>query len=240
MRIIVLESGRQMAQPCPCQIERRNERFMNAARIPPKFRLCTMDNYDVAYAGRNPSLEAALSYARSFVKNYPVETGGKGLLLTGNIGTGKTHLAVSVLRALILERGASGLFYDMGELLKLIQRSYNRNSEMTEFDVLQPVFETEVLVLDELGAVRPTDWVFDTISLIVNSRYNNRKTTIITTNYANQPPNGVYDGPTLVTHEETLGDRIGERMRSRLHEMCYLVTFTGADYRVKSKRATLS
>src|SRR5260370_42653803 len=85
--------------------------------------------------------------------------------------------------------------------------------------ILQPVFEAEVLVLDELGAVKPTEWVWDTVSLVLNTRYNNNRTTIITTNFDDRPA-GAVAGPRGPAREETLGDRIGEGMRSRVHEMC--------------------
>ena len=81
--------------------------------------------------------------------------GDKGLLIIGKIGTGKTHLAVGIIKELILNRGISCLFYDYRELLKEIQNSYNATVQTTELDVLRPVFETDVLVLDELGAVKP-------------------------------------------------------------------------------------
>ena len=106
-----------------------------------------------------------------------------GLLLIGDIGVGKTHLAVGIIKELILSKGIACLFYDYRELLKQIQNSYNDSVKATELDVLRPVFETEVLVLDELGAVKPTEWVWDTVSLILNTRYNDKRTTIITTNF---------------------------------------------------------
>ncbi len=108
-------------------------------------------------------------------------------------------------------------------MLKEIQNSYNSTVQTTELDVLRPVFETDVLVLDELGAVKPTEWVWDTVSLILNTRYNDNRTTIITTNFDDQPAAGVSRSLSPVraaNRGETLGDRIGERMRSRLHEMC--------------------
>ena len=105
-----------------------------------------------------------------------------GLLLIGSIGVGKTHLAVGIIKELVLSKGIACLFYDYRELLKQIQNSYNDSVKATELDVLRPVFETEVLVLDELGAVKPTEWVWDTVSLILNTRYNDNRTTIITTN----------------------------------------------------------
>ena len=104
--------------------------------------------------------------------------------------------------------------------------------------MLKPVFEAEVLVLDELGAQKPTDWVWDTVALILNTRYNDKRTTIITTNYPDLPPAG--SGGTIAqraVREETLGDRIGERMRSRLAEMCVRIEMTGGDFRQGAGRA---
>jgi DNA replication protein DnaC len=154
---------------------------------------------------------------------------------------------VGILKALVEEKGVAGLFCDYRELLKQIQHSYNPQVASTELDVLRPVFEAEVLVLDELGAVKPTEWVWDTVSHILNTRYNDRRTTIITTNYRDLPPGGNASGdePPRRNHaaeraarEETLGDRIGERMRSRLHEMCRIVTVQGEDFRIKWKSAS--
>jgi DNA replication protein DnaC len=122
-----------------------------------------------------------------------------------------------------------------------VQNSYNRQVQETELEILRPVFDAEVLVLDELGASKPTDWVWDTVAHILNTRYNDRRTTIITTNYANLPPLGsvgVDGGGRL--REETLGDRIGERMRSRLQEMCVVVEMQGEDFRQKVKRASFA
>ena len=124
------------------------------------------------------------------MEEYPVDTGGKGLLFTGSMGVGKTHLAVGVLQRLVRERGAKGLFCDYRELLKSIQNSYNPEVRTTELELLKPVFAAEVLVLDDLGAQKPNEWVWDTVALILNTRYNDRQTTIITTNYADLPAGG--------------------------------------------------
>ena len=122
-----------------------------------------------------------------------------------------------------------------------MQNSYIRSVEATELEVLRPVFDEDVLVLDELGASKPTDWVWDTVAHILNTRYNDRRTTIITTNYANLPPGGSeMNAPRLAVREETLGDRIGERMRSRLQEMCVVVEMSGEDFRQKVKRASFA
>ena len=241
MRVIERPDGSRAAQPCVCRVHRRAARMVEAARIPQRYTHCTLDDYVPNYAGNNRTLSGALVQARNFVRAFPLETSGNGLLLTGSIGVGKTHLAVGMLQALVSERGARGIFYDYRELLKQVQNSYNRNVNATELEILQPVFDAEVLVLDELGASKPTDWVWDTVAHILNTRYNDRRTTIITTNYANLPPGGAEgDGSRMAAREETLGDRIGERMRSRLQEMCVVVEMSGSDFRQKVKRATFA
>ncbi|HWB32858.1 MAG TPA: ATP-binding protein [Acidobacteriaceae bacterium] len=229
---IVVENGRQVARECQCRATRRTARTLERARIPRRYEHCSLDNYELLRSAHR-SLAAAHLHARKFVEGYPIETAGTGLLLTGSIGVGKTHLAVGILQALVAERGAAGLFYDYRDLLKQVQNSYNQSVAATELEVLRPVFEAEVLVLDELGAAKPTDWVWDTVAHILNTRYNDRRTTIITTNYPNAAPLGAKG-------EETLGDRIGERMRSRLQEMCVVVEMHGEDFRQKVKRASFA
>jgi DNA replication protein DnaC len=241
LRVVERPGGIRVAEPCACRVERRSARMIAAARIPQRYAHCRLEEYVPNYAGNNRSLNAALVQARNFVKGYPFDTNGNGLLLTGSIGVGKTHLAVGILQALVAERGAKGLFFDYRDLLKQVQNSYNRNVDVTELEILRPVFEAEVLVLDELGASKPTDWVWDTVAHILNTRYNDRRTTIITTNYANFGPMGSGEnGPRAAVREETLGDRIGERMRSRLQEMCVVVEMSGEDFRQKVKRASFA
>jgi len=102
----------------------------------------------------------------------------------------------------------------------------------TELELLKPVFAAEVLVLDDLGAQKPNEWVWDTVALILNTRYNDRQTTIITTNYADLPTaTGPLTDAERSAREQTLGDRIGDRMLSRLAEMCIRVRMTGKDCR---------
>ena len=221
------------AARCECVLKTRGEKLLANACIPPRYEHCRFENYRVEDSGG--ILTQAKSAVVRFVANYPVEKAG--LMLLGSIGVGKTHLAVAAMQELILGKGVPCLFCDYRELLKEIQNSYNPSSEMTELEVLAPVFETEVLILDELGAVKPTEWVWDTVSLILNSRYNNSRTTIITTNLLDEPAGGA-PGARSATRAITLGDRIGERMRSRLHEMCRTVLVAGEDYRQKFRRVS--
>jgi len=192
-------------------------------------------------------LATARLAAGRFVEEYPIEKAG--LLFTGQIGTGKTHLAVGIIKELMNSKGVPCLFCDYRELLKEIQNSYNPQVRTTELEILRPVFDVEVLLLDELGAAKPTDWVWDTVSYILNYRYNQKKTTIITTNFPDLPSretqneqerkrqkitrrqqlDAEYDEP--LGDKIPLGDRITDRMRSRIHEMCRVVVLNGIDFR---------
>jgi DNA replication protein DnaC len=230
--------GRWVSRPCECQQLEREEKRLAAARIPKGYWDCTLDSYETTFPGADRSQAWALKTARTFVEAYPLDTGGKGILFVGSLGTGKTHLAVGILRRLIQERGAHGIFCDYGALIKEIQKSFSPTTGPTEADILMPILNTEILVLDDLGAQKPTDWVWDNIALILNTRYNNKLTTIITTNYPDLPPaSGSLSDPERAAREFTLGDRIGERIRSRLAEMCVRVEMTGKDFRQTVKRA---
>ena len=205
------------ARRCRCRAEERRAKLFEAAHIPLRYEHCSLANYQVA--PDNGTQLQAFNYAFKLVDEYPAVD--RGLLLTGPVGTGKTHLSAAILRGLI-EKGMPCLFYEFGALLKEIQNSYNPVSQASELKVLAPVYETEVLVLDELGASKPTDWVRDTMMQVIGTRYNSRRLTIFTTNY--------FDTRHALS-EETLEDRIGVRLRSRLYEMCRTIIVEGEDYR---------
>ena len=229
---------------CECRRKGRADRLLAGAKIPARYEHCELGTfrYDPENQDDARLVKAWLAAGR-FVEEYPVEK--TGLLFVGSVGVGKTHLAVGILKALIRDKGVPCLFCDYRELLKEIQHSYNPSVQATEMDILRPVFEAEVLVIDELGVVRSTEWVFDTVNYILNSRYNDNKTTIITTNFPDKPEQEGLDESVSISQSaaakaarrETLGDRIGERMRSRLHEMCKKVEMEGRDYRLHSKKA---
>ena len=210
------------ARRCACRNQDRRVTLLAAARIPRRYEHCSIHNFE--NAGAEPSKYFALGEADRLIKEYPVEgsTEGRGLLFMGPVGVGKTHLGVAILRELIQLYGIAGLFYQSGALLKEIQDSYNPISQTSELGVLAPVFDAEVLVLDELGASKPTDWVRDTLLQIINTRYNDKKLTIFTTNYLDER---------ISEKKETLEDRVGVRLRSRLYEMCDTVPMYGSDYR---------
>lgn len=206
------------ARRCECQTRAAIPNRLESSRIPRRYTNCTLQNYYPT--GGNNSQFRAFNYAMRMVREYPAVD--RGILFMGTVGVGKTHLSVAILQGL-LEKGVGCLFYDFGSLLKEIQDSYSKVSHTSELGLLAPVYQAEVLVLDELGASKPTDWVRDTMMQVIGKRYNDQKMTIFTTNYPDARRGA----------EETLEDRVGVRLRSRLYEMCKTVVVEGEDWRKK-------
>jgi len=238
-RLELSEGGIKGAVICDCRRSNSGTRSLEAARIPPRFRQCSFHNY----YPKNDSQYFAHSFASRLADEFPaVES---GLLFMGSVGVGKTHLAIAVLKELISKKGVRCLFFESGSLLKAIQDSYNPVSQTSEMRVLAPVYQAEVLVLDELGATVPTNWVRDTMYQIINTRYNNKKLTIFTTNYLDEVrPAASEDSESAdvkrrnrsftserVQEMTSLEERIGTPLRSRLYEMCKKVMIEGEDYR---------
>jgi DNA replication protein DnaC len=243
---------------CDCRVGARIDRLLKAACIPEHYKNCTLSEFDTSFEGATRSLSNARLFAGRFVEEYPREK--RGLLLIGPPGVGKTHLAVGIIKELINSKGTACLFCDYRELLKQIQNSYNPQVQATELELLRPVFEAEILVVDELGAIRPSEWVWDTVSHIVNYRYSENKTTIITTNFANRSSKEEDERLKKEIEEEqkrnknhvsrqdiekawktqasaTLGERITDAMLSRLREMCRVIDLNGIDFRTRKIRS---
>ncbi len=236
--------GWRFAVRCDCAAADRMVRALEQARVPKRYEHCDFENFEIDLyeqepdaAAWNRSLKQAKLVVEAFTRDYPVST-EHGLLLMGPCGVGKTHLAVAALKATVL-RGHSGLFYDYRELLKQIQASYNPESQSTEMEVLEPVLKAELLLLDDLGASKPSLWALETVGHILNVRYNEKRVTLMTTNYLDAPEipaESAWAGPRALTRDDTLADRVGQRIRSRLYEMCRTVEIGAPDYR-KIRRA---
>ena len=227
--LIVERDGATRARICACRGRAPGTQglslLLETARIPPRYAECEFDNFD-AYGPHALSLSNGKAMAWRYAEEYPLSD--RGLLFMGPPGVGKTHLSVAILRRLVTEKGVSGLFFDVQDLLRQLQATFDRQSGMTQLDLLQPVLQSELIVLDDLGGRQFSPWVEETLAHIVTTRYNDRRATIVTTNYLDDAPE---------PRTPRLNDRIGVRVRSRLHEMCHLVLMKADDYRSAVKRA---
>lgn len=211
-------AGSLNARPCSCQKVTRKKQRVVAARIPKRYVHCTLAGL---YDRGDVSLGRARRAVQEFVDCWPGQKDeGRGLLIVGPCGTGKTHLAVAALQEIIeQEKPGKLLFRNFQELVQDLQASFESNESPKKSEILQPLLEADLLVLDELGSQKPTAFVQDILYYVVNSRYNDVRTTIFTSNFLDEPRAG----------EERLEERIGSRLRSRLYEMATTVVITVQD-----------
>jgi DNA replication protein DnaC len=237
----VERSGLSGAARCECAAASRSHTLKENSNIPPNYRNVSFDNFHVP--DNNPtarkSLGTALMQVRSFVREFPAPQ-RPGLLLLGEPGAGKTHLAVAAMKAL-LEKGHECVFWDYQNLLDRIRSGYDPTSGVADREAYRSALDAEVLVLDDLGAHRVTEWVEDTITAIITYRCNYNKPLIATTNLPDPDLTGQKVDYTsaggVAVYKKTLADTIGVRARSRLHEMCRMVRILDVeDYRVKRGR----
>ena len=215
----VMVDGVERMTRCDCWHAVVAEKNLADARIPPKFARAELSTYKPD----TDSQRDALRLAKKFVESFPVEQ--KGLVFHGPTGVGKTHLAIGLLKAVIREKGARGYFFQTTELLRLVRETYNRSADDTEMEILRPVLEADVLVLDDLGVEKTSEWVHETLGLVINARYNARRATIFTSNLADVIDEGNKDYINSFLYQ------LGGRTRSRMLEMCEWVEVQGADIR---------
>ena len=237
--IIIERAEISGAEPCDCRAQGRAARLEDRSQIPPLYRNASFDNF-VVPGIENPTarreLTSVLLAVKKFASDFPHDKGPQGLLLIGEVGCGKTHLAVAALRQ-ILAKGFEGLFYSYQALLDNIHKGYDPVSDAPDRNAYRTAMETEVLLLDDIAAQRAHDWVEDTINSIVTYRCDNRKALIATTNAPDPDANSVMiqrSGLDKPEYRRTLSDYIGARARSRLFEMCTVIKMPLiVDYRIK-------
>jgi DNA replication protein DnaC len=200
---------------CDCWHQRTFEALLKSARIPRRYVHCEFSNFEA----HTDSQRDALRRATRLVDQFPVVE--RGLLFFGDNGVGKTHLAVALMKEAIRRKGARAIFFETRDLLKLVRDTYNSQTEATELDVLRPVLDADLLVLDDIGAEKKSEWVEETLGLVVNTRYSERRVTVFTTNLTDSGN----------TEPNSIALQLGLRIRSRLKEMCDWVRIDGPDTR---------
>lgn len=224
-------AGREVARICGCETRRVRTRHYNEAGVPAKY-------YDARLNESTQDREnhEAHSTLLGMAKDYT--RGMAGIVLMGQPGTGKTWLVAGFIHELIFRHGVPTVFRDFFHLLADLRSGYS--SGTPESELINPLVDVEVLVVDELGKGRNTPWEQNILDVIISQRYNNQKTTLFTSNYTRlhkttlkervrpkEAPGGDADREV----SDTLQERVGPRIYSRLKEMCHFVDLDGKDRR---------
>lgn len=216
------ERGRRTMRPCGCRAERRRVELFNRARVPAHYADRPIGTFSPS---GHESQGRAFQAARTLIEEFP-ET--RGLVLSGPVGVGKTHLAAGIVRELTLEAGVPCAFVDFLALLHDLKATYERREGTAA--LMESLAEVDVLVIDDLGKGRGNDWELEVLDELVGRRYNAGSTLIATTNYRDQVAGESHAREGFSS--ESLAQRVGDRIYSRLCGMCDLIEVEGADYRL--------
>jgi len=223
------EKGRERAEPCDCREVDRKIALYNGAKMPAQFFDSHFGNYDTK---AHKSLAEALRTAKFLYRNF--EKGDwKGLLLMGGVGVGKTRLVCSLIQDFTLNHQVPCLFQEFTSLLSAIKSQYDQG--LSESNLLSQISQIEVLVIDELGKGRGSDWELGILDNLISARYAQKKTTLFTTNYTEQKSTTYKEHKATGPGDpepKTLAERVGPRIYSRLRGMCNFMMIDGPDRRL--------
>jgi len=216
-----------------CFSLRKRLRLLNDSGIPGKFSNSTLEIYQPIGLQNKKAFSRAKDFLGDF-HSAPKQS-WRGLLFMGDPGLGKTHLVVSILKQLILEEEVDGKFVDFFQLLSDIRHGYSH--DQSEMSLIEPYLKSRVLVIDELAKGRNNEWEQTILDQFISSRYNAAdKVTLFTTNYTDQG-SALTDtnARTISFQKQSLEEKVGDRIFSRLSQMCDFIKMEGEDYRTKIK-----
>jgi len=225
-RYVLVEQNKvKVAKECQCAALQNRIALFNQARIPARFADRWIDDIQPTHDSQNQAKYALLQYCDAY------ERGQRGFLLWGPPGVGKTHMMCGLISYLTLERGVSCRFIEFMQLIGELKLAYSQGRWDSE--VVAPLLKVDVLVIDELGKGKDSEWELGVLDQLISSRYNANKTLHATSNL--RPSQAIQEtvsfgdaGPVI---HVSLQQRLGERIYSRLFEMCRILQVQGEDYR---------
>jgi DNA replication protein DnaC len=221
------DRGYEVLRGCTCGADPRRLSLLTGLRLPPKFQDRTLNGY----RPYSPAQQRALLRARRFVDEFvPGAQGLRALLFCGPPGTGKTHLLSAMLRELAAKKGVRGRYEEFFLLLSDIRDGFSHNVSSREW--LDPLREVDVLAIDEIGkGGKNREFEQGVLDEVISVRYNAGRPTLLATNY---PPAGsTWQFKADGTAAESLEERVGPRIHSRIHEMADLIEVIGEDKRIQ-------
>lgn len=198
------------ARPCECVTSKIVLDAMQDARVPRRYLNESLETFSIE---NSRNLRPKLKFAMSYVANYS-EDNYKGLYIHGPTGVGKTHLAIGILKGLI-EKKFSGAFYNLSDLFDILRSTYDPQIPGPSKSVIEEQLSRQILILDDFGVTKSTSWSSERLYALINRRYQNCQTLIVTSNI---PLN-------------KLSERLEESLVSRIRAMCHELKIDAQDFR---------
>ncbi len=247
--------GREVAVACPeCEVRKRHVKLYNRARIPKNYAQSQLLRSD-----RNKSNSHIFSLLTTITRNYrknkkpsrhfsqASDSGAapRGLVLMGTPGTGKTHLMAGFAYQCTITHGISCVFHPFDKLLSELKEGYSTGK--SEMEIIAPLLSADFLIIDDLGKGRNTEWELNILDTLITERYNSNTPIMVTSNHTESEKTTIKERLRTKDKSEedkfitdTLHKRVGERIYSRLREMCYFETLAGPDRREMKSGASLT